>query len=78
MAQLDTSILLTTRAMECPFCRSTVPELIDLGTTFWVSCKACSANGPSGYSAEQAVEYWNSIGHVTEEKGHDMSSASAQ
>lgn len=64
MAYLKTSIHLATHAMECPFCGSTVPELIDLGTTFWVSCKACCAIGPSGGSAEQALEHWNSTRHT--------------
>lgn len=66
MNQLEASISLIARAMECPFCGSTCPELIDLGTTFWVSCKACSANGPSGNSAEQALEQWNGTGHTAE------------
>ena len=59
MTQLTTSILLAAHAMECPFCGGTDPELIDLETTFWVSCKTCSANGPSGESDEQALERWN-------------------
>lgn len=64
MVQLDTLVTLATQAKECPFCGSTDPELIDLETTFWVNCKACSANGPSGDSAEQALEYWNWTGQV--------------
>lgn len=59
MAHFETSIDLATRAMGCPFCGSTDPELIYLGTTFWVRCKACGANGPSGNGAEQALEHWN-------------------
>jgi Lar family restriction alleviation protein len=52
--------------MECPFCGGTATELIDLGATFWLSCTACGANGPSGDSAEQALEYWNWAGTFTE------------
>ena len=66
MAQLETSVLLTTHAMECPFCGSTNPALIDQETTYWVSCKACRANGPSGNSAQQALERWNWTGHGDE------------
>jgi len=66
MAHLETAIPLATRALECPFCGSTDPELIYLATTFWVSCKACSANGPSANSAEQALEHWNWTGRVNE------------
>lgn len=66
MVQLETSTRPTTHAMECPFCGGTTPELIDLGTTFWVSCTACNANGPSGSSAEQALEHWNWAGLFTE------------
>ncbi len=64
MTQLENRISLTTQAMECPFCGSTNPELIDLDTTFWVSCKTCTANGPSGNSVEQALERWNWIRRV--------------
>jgi hypothetical protein len=72
MAYFETSDLLTAQAMKCPFCASTELQLLDLQTTFWVTCKTCSANGPSGDSPEQALEYWNWTGPVAEEAAHDL------
>ena len=72
MAYFETSDLLTAHAVKCPFCGSTELQLLDLQTTFWVTCKTCSANGPSGDSAEQALEYWNWTGLAAEEKEHEL------
>jgi len=72
MAYFETSDLLTAHAVKCPFCGSTELQLLDLQTTFWVTCKACSANGPSGDSPEQALECWNRTGLATEEEAHDL------
>ena len=66
MAYFETSDLLTTQAVKCPFCGGNELQLLDLQTTFWVTCKTCSANGPSGNSPEQALEYWDRTGVVTE------------
>lgn len=66
MADFETSISLTAHAMECPFCGGTEPQLVNLETKFWVSCKACGAHGPSGNTAEQALEHWNWNGYVAD------------
>jgi len=41
---LETSVVLATQAMECLFCGSTHPLLIDFGTRFRVSGTVCSAD----------------------------------
>ena len=39
----------------CPFCGSTMILIVGLS----VRCHHCSAEGPFGYSVEQAIILWN-------------------
>lgn len=64
MTDFETTVLLSRHAMECPFCRSINLHLIDMGTTFWINCGRCNANGPSANTPEQALEHWNWTEHI--------------
>jgi len=70
MADFETSELSLSHALKCPFCGNTELQVLDLQTTFWVTCQACSANGPSADSPAQALECWNRTGLVKQEEAH--------
>lgn len=57
-------------AAACPFCHDGHPAMIDMGTDFWITCRRCGANGPSGKNVAEALQRWNHSRAVSE---HAMS-----
>lgn len=47
------------RLNRCPFCGSNKLEQFNYGDEYWVLCKDCDTDGPTGYSEEKAANLWN-------------------
>ena len=50
---------MTTKTKACQYCGSDDTELISIPVANYVTCHACSANGPERPTPEEAVADWN-------------------
>ena len=46
------------KLLPCPFCCGRA-EIKRIGSTFWVYCTVCGANGTGSFSMDFAVAAWN-------------------
>lgn len=63
---------MTTKTKPCQYCGSDDTELISIPVANYVTCHACSANGPERPTPEEAVADWNRATSMAEALDHPL------